>query len=92
MTLFIDRAAPLRPLTHNAAPFVHPDIPRFTQTGDLIRTGEDARAELRVGPTLLRLDMQAGHGVGSTVTQRQAQTADQHAFLLWQMGKLNLKD
>lgn len=43
-------------------------------------------------PTLLRLDMQAGHGVGSTVTQRQAQTADQHAFLLWQMGKLNLKD
>ena len=43
-------------------------------------------------PTLLRLDMQAGHGVGSTVTQRQSQTADVHAFLLWQMGKLGLKD
>jgi prolyl oligopeptidase len=36
--------------------------------------------------------MQAGHGVGSTVTQRQAQAADIQAFLLWQMGKLGLKD
>ncbi len=43
-------------------------------------------------PALLRLDMQAGHGVGSTVTQRQAQTADVQAFMLWQMGKLGLKD
>jgi prolyl oligopeptidase len=43
-------------------------------------------------PALLRLDMQAGHGVGSTVTQRQAQTADIQAFMLWQMGKLGLKD
>lgn len=43
-------------------------------------------------PALLRLDMQAGHGVGSTVTQRQAQSADIQAFLLWQMGKLGLKD
>ena len=36
--------------------------------------------------------MQAGHGVGSTQTQRQAQTADMQSFLLWQMGKLGLKD
>jgi prolyl oligopeptidase len=43
-------------------------------------------------PALLRLDMQAGHGIGSTVTQRQAQTADVQAFMLWQMGKLGLKD
>jgi prolyl oligopeptidase len=43
-------------------------------------------------PTLLRLDMQAGHGVGSTLTQRQAQTADVQSFLLWQMGKTGLKD
>jgi len=43
-------------------------------------------------PALLRLDMQAGHGVGSTVTQRQAQAADIQAFMLWQMGKLGLKD
>jgi prolyl oligopeptidase len=43
-------------------------------------------------PVLLRLDMQAGHGVGSTLTQRQAQTADVQSFLLWQMGKTGLKD
>ncbi len=43
-------------------------------------------------PALLRLDLQAGHGVGSTHTQRQAMTADIHSFLLWQMGKLGLKD
>ena len=43
-------------------------------------------------PALLRLDMQAGHGVGSTQTQRQAQAADVQSFLLWQMGKLGLKD
>jgi ribulose-5-phosphate 4-epimerase/fuculose-1-phosphate aldolase len=31
---------PLRPLSHDAAPFVHPDVPRFTRSGDLIRTAE----------------------------------------------------
>jgi len=39
-------------------------------------------------PVLLRLDAQAGHGIGSTVTQRQQVKADMYAFLLWQMGKL----
>jgi prolyl oligopeptidase len=43
-------------------------------------------------PILLRLDMQAGHGVGSTVTQRNSATADQYAFLLWQMGRLQRRD
>jgi prolyl oligopeptidase len=43
-------------------------------------------------PTLLRLDAQAGHGMGSTHTQRQAMTTDTQSFLLWQMGKLGLKD
>lgn len=43
-------------------------------------------------PVLLRLDMQAGHGIGSTLAQRVAQTADQYAFLLWQMGKLGRRD
>ncbi|MGZ5269202.1 MAG: prolyl oligopeptidase family serine peptidase [Ramlibacter sp.] len=38
-------------------------------------------------PVLLRLDAQAGHGVGSTATQRHAMQADIYAFLLWQMGK-----
>ncbi len=43
-------------------------------------------------PILLRLDLQAGHGMGSTATQRNAQAADIYAFLLWQMGKTSLKN
>ena len=38
-------------------------------------------------PVLLRLDAQAGHGMGSTNTQRQTLSADIYSFLLWQMGK-----
>ena len=38
-------------------------------------------------PILLRLDAQAGHGVGSTATQRYSMSADIYSFLLWQMGK-----
>jgi prolyl oligopeptidase len=38
-------------------------------------------------PVLLRLDLQAGHGMGSTATQRYAQAADIYSFLLWQMGQ-----
>jgi prolyl oligopeptidase len=37
-------------------------------------------------PVLLRLDAQAGHGVGSTAAQRYALQADIYSFLLWQMG------
>jgi prolyl oligopeptidase len=43
-------------------------------------------------PILLRLDLQAGHGMGSTATQRNAMSADIYGFLLWQMGKTSLKD
>ena len=43
-------------------------------------------------PVLLRLHMQAGHGMGSTATQRNAMSADIYAFLLWQMGKASLKE
>jgi len=43
-------------------------------------------------PVLLRLDSQAGHGMGSTVTQRISATADQYAFMLWQMGKMSKRD
>jgi hypothetical protein len=38
-------------------------------------------------PVLLRLDLEAGHGVGSPANQRDALWADIRAFLLWQMGK-----
>jgi len=37
-------------------------------------------------PVLLRLDWQAGHGIGDTKAQRQAERADVLAFLLWQFG------
>ena len=37
-------------------------------------------------PVLLRLDYDAGHGVGNTKLQRQQERADVYAFLLWQMG------
>jgi prolyl oligopeptidase len=39
-------------------------------------------------PVLFRVDYDAGHGIGSTKSQRQEETADQWAFLLWQMGEL----
>jgi prolyl oligopeptidase len=38
-------------------------------------------------PVLFRVDYDAGHGIGSTKTQRQQMKADQWAFLLWQMGE-----
>lgn len=37
-------------------------------------------------PVLLRVDYDAGHGMGSTKSQRDAELADELAFLLWQFG------
>jgi prolyl oligopeptidase len=37
-------------------------------------------------PILLRVDFEAGHGIGSTKTQTQQKLADEWAFLLWQLG------
>ena len=37
-------------------------------------------------PVLLRLDFDAGHGVGSTKTQQLQERADLFTFFLWQMG------
>jgi prolyl oligopeptidase len=42
-------------------------------------------------PVLLRLDAQAGHGVGSTAQQRASERADIYSFLLWQFGKAQAK-
>ncbi len=47
---------PLLPMTHDATPFVPPDIPRFTRTGELITTrelGEDLARTLGDRPALL---------------------------------------
>ena len=41
-------------------------------------------------PVLLRVDPQAGHGVGSTPAQSRAVSADSFSFLLWQMAKRQL--
>lgn len=38
-------------------------------------------------PVLLRVDYDAGHGIGSTRLQEDKQLADQFAFLLWQFGE-----
>ena len=37
-------------------------------------------------PILLRVDYDAGHGIGSTKSQRDLELADEEAFLLWQFG------
>ena len=37
-------------------------------------------------PILLRVDYDAGHGIGSTKSQRDAELADEMAFLFWQLG------
>lgn len=37
-------------------------------------------------PVLLRIDYDAGHGMGSTKAQTIAETADVWSFFLWQMG------
>jgi len=38
-------------------------------------------------PILLRVDYDAGHGIGSTKTQRQKELADMLSFALWQFGE-----
>ena len=35
---------------------------------------------------LLRVDYDAGHGIGSTKRQSELEWADEFSFLLWQMG------
>jgi len=42
-------------------------------------------------PILLRLDGQAGHGVGSTAAQGYSKQADIYSFLLWQFGMADNK-
>ena len=39
-----------------------------------------------VKPILLRLDYDAGHGIGSTKSQQLQERADMFAIFLWQMG------
>ncbi|MEP7295920.1 MAG: prolyl oligopeptidase family serine peptidase [Burkholderiales bacterium] len=41
-------------------------------------------------PILLRLDGQAGHGIGATAAQSFSKQADIYSFLLWQFGKVGV--
>ena len=43
-------------------------------------------------PVLLRIDEQAGHGIGSTIGQAISTQADVHAFLLRQFGLARLRE
>jgi prolyl oligopeptidase len=38
-------------------------------------------------PVLLRVDYDAGHGIGSSLSQEADQLADEWSFALWQMGE-----
>ena len=40
-------------------------------------------------PVLLRMDYEAGHGIGSTKTQQLQERADIFAFMMWQFGMEN---
>jgi prolyl oligopeptidase len=42
-------------------------------------------------PVLLRIDYDAGHGVGSSLPQRANQLADEWSFALWQMGEVGFQ-
>lgn len=52
-----------------------------------LKTGTRMAAATTSGkPVLMRLEYDAGHGVGSTRLQSQSRTADRWAFFLWQAG------
>ena len=42
-------------------------------------------------PVLLRVDYDAGHGLGSTKSQRDEELADEVAFLFWQLGNADFQ-
>ena len=43
-------------------------------------------ANASANPIILRVEVDAGHGIGSTRTQRDAEVADTFAFILWRAG------
>ena len=54
----------------------------------MMKMAARTQAATRSGrPVLLRIDYDAGHGLGSNRSQREQQLADEWAFALWQMGE-----
>jgi prolyl oligopeptidase len=74
-------------VTYPAVIFMHGINDPRVDVWQSLKTGARFQAASTSGrPVLLRLDDQAGHGIGSTVSQQLAESADEYAFLLWQMG------
>ena len=60
-----------------------PRVPSY-ESGKMAATLQAATTSGR--PILLRVDYDAGHGIGSTRIQRNRELADKFAFMFWQMG------
>ena len=78
---------PLRPISHEANLFVPPDLPRFTQTGDLITSAELGRA---VAAALADRNacLLVHHGI--VVAAADVQTATVTAYLLDRACRMQL--
>ena len=63
------------------------DDPRVPVWEPAKMTARLQKASTSGRPVLLRIEFDAGHGIGSTRAQRDAEAADEQAFLLWQMGE-----
>lgn len=77
--VFASLDEPLRPLSHDAIPFLDPDVVRFTETGDLIRTAE-LGAALAVAVGDANGCLIPGHGL--VTVGADAAAAVMHAALL----------
>jgi prolyl oligopeptidase len=60
--------------------------PRVASWHMLKMTARTQAATRSGRPVLLRIDYDAGHGIGSNRAQREQQLADEWAFALWQMA------
>jgi prolyl oligopeptidase len=54
-------------------------------------TAQVQAASISNKPILLRMDYEAGHGIGSTKTQLFQEYADTFAFMMWQFGNYQIK-
>jgi prolyl oligopeptidase len=63
-----------------------PRVEVWQSTKMAARLQAATRSVKNAQPVLLRLDYDAGHGVGSTRTQRNSELADVYSFLLWKFG------
>ena len=66
--------------------FTGANDPRVSPSQMLKMTARVQAATSSHRPVLLRVDYDAGHGIGSTTSQREVTLADMWSFALWQMG------